>query len=50
VLRYLVRLSKGTNDTVLVDVPAIPEAHTFGEDREEALARSVDAVETALMG
>jgi len=48
-LRYSVKLSKDTNDTILVDVPAIPEAHTFGEDREEALARAVDAIETALM-
>jgi antitoxin HicB len=49
-LRYAVKLSKDTNGTILVDVPAIPEAHTFGEDRDEALARAVDAIETALMG
>src|ERR1039457_4155818 len=49
-LCYSVKLSKDTNDTILVDVPAIPEAHTFGEDRDEALARAVDAIETALMG
>ena len=49
-LRYLVKLSKDTNGTILVDVPAIPEAHTFGDDREEALLRAVDAIETALMG
>ena len=36
-LRYPVKLSKDTNDTILVDVLDIPEAHTFGEDREEAL-------------
>ncbi len=48
-LRYRVRLSKDTNGTILVDVPAIPEAHTFGEDREEALLRAVDAIESALM-
>jgi antitoxin HicB len=47
-LRYIVKLSRDTNGTILVDVPAIPEAHTFGEDREEALARAVDAIETAL--
>jgi len=47
---YSVRLSKDTNGTVLVDVPAVPEAHTFGEDRDEALTRAVDAIETALMG
>jgi antitoxin HicB len=49
VLRYAVKLSKDTNDTILVDVPDIPEAHTFGEDREEALSRAPDAVESALM-
>jgi antitoxin HicB len=49
-LRYSVKLSKDTNGTILVDVPSIPEAHTFGDDREEALLRAVDAIETALMG
>src|SRR5712692_2933411 len=48
-LRYQVKLSKDTNGTILVDVPAVPEAHTFGEDREEALVRAVDAIESALM-
>ena len=49
-LRYAVKLSKDTNGTILVDVPAIPEAHTFGADRTEALARAPDAIETALIG
>ena len=49
-LRYRVKLSRDTNGTILVDVPSIPESHTFGDDREEALARAVDAIETALMG
>jgi len=49
-LRYPVRLSRDSNGTVLVDVPDIPEAQTFGQDREEALLRAVDAIETALMG
>jgi antitoxin HicB len=49
VLRYSVRLSKDTNQTILVDVPDIPEAHTFGEDRKEALLRAPDAIESALM-
>lgn len=48
-LRYPVKLLKDTNDTILVDVPGIPEAHTFGEDREEALLRAPDAIESALM-
>ena len=48
-LRYPVKLSKDTNHTILVDVPGIPEAHTFGQDREEALLRAPDAIESALM-
>ena len=48
-LRYPVKLVKDTNETILVDVPDIPEAHTFGEDREEALLRAPDAIESALM-
>ena len=48
-LRYSVRLSKDTNQTILVDVLDIPEAHTFGEDRKEALLRAPDAIESALM-
>ena len=35
--------------TVLVRFPDIPEAITFGEDRDEALMRAVDALESALM-
>ena len=46
-LRYPVKLSKDTNGTALVDVPA--EAHTFGEDHEDALRRAVDAIESALI-
>jgi predicted RNase H-like HicB family nuclease len=49
-LRYSVKLSRDTNGTLLVDVPGVPEAHTFGESRAEALFRAVDAVETPLMG
>jgi antitoxin HicB len=49
-LRFRVKLSKDTNDTILVEVPDVPGAVTFGEDREEALLRAPDAIETALMG
>jgi antitoxin HicB len=49
-LRFRVKLSKDTNDTILVEVPDVPGAVTFGEDREEALLRAADAIETALMG
>ena len=49
-LRYPVRLERDTNGTILAGFPGVPEAHTFGEDRDEALARAVDALETAFMG
>jgi antitoxin HicB len=49
-LRYAVTLSPDDNGTLLVTVPDLPEAATFGEDREDALARAADAIETALMG
>ena len=48
-LRYSVKLMKDTNDTILVEAPDVPGAHTFGEDREEALLRAPDAIETMLM-
>jgi len=47
-LRYPVKLSRDTNDTILVEFPDVPEAHTFGEDEDEALMQAVDALETAL--
>jgi antitoxin HicB len=49
-LRYPAKLQRDTNGTVLVSFPDVPEAHTFGDDREEALTRAVDALETAFMG
>ena len=49
-MRYAVTLAPDNNGTLLVTVPDLPEAVTFGEDREDALARAVDAIETALMG
>jgi antitoxin HicB len=48
-LRYAVKLSKDTNGTILVDVPAVPEARTFGDDPADALVRAVAAIETILM-
>ena len=47
-LRYPVTLVPDSNDTILVDFVDIPEAHTFGEDADEALMRAVDALESAL--
>ena len=49
-LRYPARLERDTNGTILAGFPDVPEAHTLGEDREEALARAGDALETAFMG
>jgi antitoxin HicB len=49
-LRYHVKLSKDTNDTILAEIPDVPGALTFGEDREEALLRAPDAIETVLIG
>lgn len=49
-LRYAVSLAPDDNGTVLVTVPDLPDAVTFGDDRDDALARVVDAIESALMG
>ena len=49
-MRYAVTLAPDDNGTILVTVPDVPEAVTFGEDRDDALARAVDAIETAMMG
>lgn len=49
-LRYPVKLERDSNGTILASFPDVPEAHTFGDDREEALARAVDALETAFIG
>jgi antitoxin HicB len=49
-MRYAVTLSKDDNGTILVAVPDLPDAITFGEDRDDALARAVDAIESAVMG
>jgi antitoxin HicB len=49
-MRYAVTLAPDDNGTLLVTAPDIPEAVTFGEDREDALARAADAIETAIMG
>lgn len=46
-LDYPVTLTRD-GDSVLVTFPDVPEAITFGSDREEALLQAVDALETAL--
>jgi len=47
-VRYPVTLAPDDNDTILVTFPDFPEAHTFGDDKSEALARAVDALETVI--
>jgi antitoxin HicB len=47
-LWYPVILEPDTNDTILVSFPDFPEAHTFGDDEKEALARAVDLLEDVL--
>ncbi len=47
--RYPVVLTPD-DGTVLVTVPDIPEAITFGEDEADALARAADVIESALAG
>jgi antitoxin HicB len=47
-LRYPFRLAKDDNGTLLVTFPDFPEAHTFGDTKEEAEARAVDALETII--
>lgn len=47
-MNFPVELSADDNGTILVTFPDIPEAVTYGEDRDEALVNAVDALETAL--
>jgi antitoxin HicB len=45
---YPVTLTPDDNDTVLVTFSDVPEAVTFGADKDEALMQAVDALETGL--
>lgn len=47
-LKYPLTLEPDDNDTFLVSFRDFPQAHTFGEDKEEALERAKDALATAL--
>jgi len=49
VLRYPVKLAH-EGKWVVVSFPDVPNVRTFGVNREEALARAVDALETMFMG
>lgn len=45
---YALTLTKDDNGTWLVDVPALPHVQTFGDTKDEARARAVDAILTGL--
>ena len=45
---YPIKITKDTNDTFLVSFPDFPEAHTFGDTKEDAVARAVDALATVI--
>ncbi len=45
---YPVEITKESNGTYTVGFPDIPEAHTLGDTRDEALMHAVEALETAL--
>jgi antitoxin HicB len=49
-LCYPVNLVEDDNGAILVTCPDLPEAATFGENREDALLHAVDAIETAVQG
>jgi predicted RNase H-like HicB family nuclease len=48
-LRYPVTLTEDSG-TILATFLDLPEAATFGADREDALLRAIDAIETAIQG
>jgi antitoxin HicB len=45
---YPVKLERDDNDTILVSFPDFPEAHTYGDDIDDALAHASDALATAV--
>jgi antitoxin HicB len=49
-LAYRIELEPDDNGTFLVTCPDIPGVVTYGETREEACRRAVDAIETMVAG
>ena len=45
-IAYKIVMERDTNDTLLVSCPDLPGVNTFGENREDAIRHSVDAIET----
>jgi antitoxin HicB len=48
VLMYATELFRDDNGTIRVEFPDVPEANSFGDTEDEALAQARDALETAL--
>ena len=48
-MRFPVIISKDDNDTYLASFPDVPDAVTFGETKEEALAHAQDALLTVFV-
>ncbi|HEY9009950.1 MAG TPA: type II toxin-antitoxin system HicB family antitoxin [Devosia sp.] len=48
-MRYAVNLVPDDNDTLRVEVPDVPIAHSFGDNVEDALRHGLDAIESAIM-
>jgi antitoxin HicB len=47
-VRYPITLRPDVNGTVVVAFPDFPEAHTFGNDKAEALSRAIGTLETII--
>ena len=47
-MEYPVKLERDDNDTILVSFPDFPEAHTYGDDVEDALTHATDALATVV--
>jgi antitoxin HicB len=47
-MEYRATLKPDTNGTTMVSFPDLPGAHSFGNDRADALAHGKDALETVL--
>src|SRR5216684_1006075 len=45
---YPILLERDDNDTILVRFPDFPEAHTFGDNTQDALRHAEDALATAI--
>ncbi len=45
---YPVKLTEDDNETILVTSPDFPELTTFGDNRDDALARAIDAFDEAI--